>query len=192
MGPPSPLFLYIEQERMTTVGRQAKCRVCGEKVDTATAYKVITYDTNNKENRAYYCSKEEYEANEAKKKKAAADKDKAYWLICEIIGRKEIINTALWKEWKIWNKVASNEIIAQYLEENKKYLMNVISKLDDVEFNRIRYLSTILKNKIGDYKPKKEEKEPIKMESDFELFVPKAKENKQNNFILDDVEDDLL
>lgn len=176
------------------MGRMAKCRVCGAKLDTTTAYKVIIYDTNDREKRFYYCSKEEYEADEARKKKEAADKDKVYRLICDIIGRKEIINSILWKEKSVWNKVCADEIIAQYLEENKDYLTGAISKLDDIEFNRIRYLSAILKNKLGDYRPKvEEERKPVESNSDFELFEPTVvKQNNQSDFILEDVEDDLL
>lgn len=141
---------------------RAKCRICKETLDTNTAYLVIT---NGK--KAYHCSKEEYEKNESEKKKAAEDKDKIYRLICDIIGRKEITNTALFAEWKIWNKVANNEVIGKYLDENKEYLCSVIARLEDKEFNRIRYLSAILKNKLGDYKPKADAK-PV--------FVPKIQE----------------
>jgi YHS domain-containing protein len=141
---------------------RAKCRICGEPLDTNMAYLVVT---NGK--KAYYCSQEEYEVEQTKKKKAAEDKDKVYRLICDIIGRKEIVNSALWKEKTIWNKVATDEIIAQYLSENKEYLSGVIVRLDDVEYNRIRYLSAVLKNKLGDYKPKTEIKP---------TFVPKVQE----------------
>ena len=139
------------------MGRKVKCRICGNSIDKETAHLVVTYNRNGKEKPAYYCSKSEYEDDRAKKEKAAADNDKAYRLICEIIGRKEIINTVLWQEWKVWNKVASNEVIGQYLEENKSYLISTVSKLDNVEFNRIRYLSTIIKNKIGGFRAKAKE-----------------------------------
>ena len=176
------------------MGRMAKCRVCGAKLDTTTAYKVIICDTNDREKRFYYCSKEEYEADEARKKKEAADKDKVYRLICDILGRKEVVNTALWKEKAVWNKVCTDEVIAQYLEENKDYLTGAISRLDDVEFNRIRYLSAILKNKLGDYKPKvEEERKPVESNSDFELFEPTVvKQNNQSDCIVEDEEDDWL
>jgi len=136
------------------VARKAKCRACGKELDTTTAFKLISYDTNDKEKRFYYCSRDEYKEDEKAKEKAAADKDKVYRLICDIIGRDEILNSILWKEKAIWNKVAADEVIAQYLEESKIYLTGVISKLEDKEFNRIRYLSAIIKNSIGDYKPK--------------------------------------
>ena len=132
---------------------RAKCRVCGEPLDTNMAYKVVTNGKN-----AYYCSREEFESDTKRKEKFAIDKDKVYRLICEIIERKEVTNTSLFAEWKIWNKVADNEKIGRYLEENKAYLCSAISRLENKEFNRIRYLSAILKNSLGDFKPKIERK----------------------------------
>ena len=167
------------------MGRKAKCKICGTPLDTTTAFKVIAYDTNNKAKTSYYCSREEYQKDEEIKKKNAEDKDKAYWLICDIIGRKEILNTALWKEWKEWNKVFSNETIASYLEENKAYLASTISRLEDKEFNRIRYLSAILKNSLGDFKPNVSTKEDKLVEhkieddtrDDIGLRINKKKKN---------------
>ena len=167
---------------------RAKCKICGEPLDTKTAYKVITLDKNNKEKKAYYCSQEEYEADAKKKEKVAADKDKVYRLVCEIINRKEITNTALFSEWKIWNKVANNEKIGAYLEENKIYLCSVISRLEDKEFNRIRYLSAILKNKLGDYKPKVVVKEIVKPKIQDEHYETKFKLKPRRGF--EDLEDD--
>lgn len=153
---------------------RAKCRICGEALDTNVAYKVVTNGKN-----AYYCSQKEFETETKKKEKLAADKDKVYKLICEIIERKEITNTALFGEWKVWNKVADNEKIGQYLEENKAYLCGAIAKLEDKEFNRIRYLSAILKNSLGDFKPKTEVKPsfvPKIQEEHYETkFKPKAR-----------------
>lgn len=156
-------------------GRPPKCKICGKTLSVKTAYMVVTRNKNGNEKKAFYCSQEEYEAHhleqqktkktngKAKKKqeiveeKQPTDRDIAYRLICDILARPTIINTALWKEWKVWNIVASDDIIKQYLIENKEYLTRVISKLDNIEYNRIRYLSAILKNNLGDFKPKKEE-----------------------------------
>ena len=167
---------------------RAKCKICGEPLDTKTAYKVITLDKNKKEKKAYYCSQEEYETDAKKKEKISADKDKVYKLICEIINRKEITNTALFSEWKIWNKVSDNEKIGSYLEENKIYLCSVISRLEDKEFNRIRYLSAILKNKLGDYKPKVVVKEIVKPKIQDEHYETKFKLKPRRGF--EDLEDD--
>lgn len=162
---------------------RAKCRICGEPLDTKTAYKVVTNGKN-----AYYCSKEEYETDESKKKKTAEDKERAYRLICDIIGRKEILNSVLWKEKAVWNKVATDEVIGLYLEENREYLTSMIGRLDDVEYNRIRYLSAILKNKLGDYKPKIVVKEVTKPKIQDEHYETKFKLKPRRGF--EDLEDE--
>ena len=133
------------------MARTAKCKCCGKVLDISEAFKVV--GTPNR----YYCSESEFLAEEERKKKAAEDKDKAYTLICRIIGRETIINTALWSEWKIWSSVADDAKIGQFLAENEEYLTGVICRLTDAEFPRIRYLSTVLKNRLGDYKPKVQE-----------------------------------
>ena len=145
---------------------KAKCRICGVALNTATAYKITDKNGKNK----YYCSASEFEAEEARKKKAAEDKDKVYYLICDIMGEKEIINTILYKEWQVWNKVADNEKIAKYLEDNKNYLTSVISRLGSTEFAKIRYLSTIIRDKIKGYTPKVkvEEKPKVVVEEHYE------------------------
>ena len=130
------------------MARTAKCKCCGKVLNTSEAFKV-----DGKPNR-YYCSESEFLAEEERKQKAAEDKDKVYALICRIIGRETIINTALWSEWREWSKVADDAKIGQFLAENEEYLTGVIGRLTDAEFPRIRYLSAVLKNRLGDYKPK--------------------------------------
>ena len=138
---------------------RAKCKICGTPLDTNTAYKVTDKNGKNK----YFCSASEFEEEEIRKKKAQEDKDKAYYLICDIMGEKEIINTALFKEWQVWNKVADNAKIAQYLEENKDYLTSVIARLTSSEYAKIRYLSTIIRDKIKAFVPKVVEVEKPKV-----------------------------
>ena len=132
------------------------------------------------------------EQEKARIAKWKADKDKAYYLICDIIGRKEIINTSLWDEWAIWNKIATNELIGRYLEENKDYLVGAISRLEDKEFNRIRYLSTVLKNSLGDYKPKAivKEAEKPKVQVDTTFYEPVETQNNKRRSLAD-LEDDF-
>lgn len=138
---------------------KAKCKICGTELDIKTAYKVTDKNGKNK----YFCSAVEFEAEEERKKKVAEDKDRVYRLICDIMGEKEIINTALWKEWQVWNKVADNEKIAKYLEENKDYLTSVIARLQTSEYARIRYLSAIIRDKIKAFVPKTIEVAPPKV-----------------------------
>lgn len=171
-----------------------KCRWCQANITTKVAIMEVT---NGK--RMFFCNEEhrdkflkKLKAEQEQKEKAEADRSKAYRLVCEIIGRKEIINGILWKEWKIWNKVADNEKIGRYLEENKDYLRDVISRLEDVEFNRIRYLSAILKNKLGDYKPKvKEVEKPmVRVETNMnDMMYEIRNTNKNKRVSLEDLED---
>ena len=159
---------------------RAKCRICGENLDTKTAYKIIVNGKN-----AYFCSELEYKDDVAKKEKIATDKDRVYRLICDIIGKREILNSILWKEKMVWNKVASDEIIGQYLEENKEYLTNAISRLDNVEYNRIRYLSAILKNSLGDFKPKVKEEAKPKTQVDETFYEPVTTRNNKRRSLAD-------
>ena len=129
---------------------KAKCKICGSPLDTNTAYKVTDKNGKNK----YFCSATEFEAEEERKKKAAEDKDRVYRLICDIMGVNEVLNTALWKEKIEWNKAFSDEFIAKYLEEKKDYLSSAIARLSGTEYAKIRYISTVLKNSLRDFKPK--------------------------------------
>ena len=191
---------------------RCKCKYCGKALNTSDAYKIeIIGPRNGKTTYKYCCSIEEWQededrkkmsieekqrkktAEEERKEKAKQDKDSAYYLICKIIGRDEIINTRLWSEWKEWNKVASNEKIGRFLVENEAYLTGVIGKLVDAESPRIGYLSAVLKNSLGDYRPKAKEEVEVQPQTEmhFELFEP-ALNVKAERVILDDVEDDLI
>jgi hypothetical protein len=153
--------------------------VCGAKLDTKTAHRVeliVNKKTGEKELKyKYCCSEAEYIAEEERKKKVAEDKDRVYRLICSIMGETDIISTALYKEWAIWNKVADNAKIGDYLAENEEYLTSVMSKLHSSEFARIRYLSTIIRDKIKTFKPKVEVVEKPKVVVDETIYEAPTK-----------------
>lgn len=160
-----------------------KCKCCGNKIERESAYKVMT-DKGNK----YYCSKAEYEAMQKEK----ADKDAIYTEIVDIFGYK-IQNSALFKEWKCWNELASNEKILSYIQENKAYIKGAVGKLNSTEYARVRYMSAILKNSLVDYKVgsrKEPEKIEVKNDSFFELFEP-IKESKKMRKSFAELEDAL-
>jgi hypothetical protein len=161
---------------------QVTCQICRKKIERDTAYKRVVGKANK-----YYCSETEWQQEEDKKKKAAEDKEKAYRLVCDIMGEKEIINTALYKEWQVWNKVANNEKIAKYLEENKEYLTSVMTRLGSSEYARIRYLSAIIRDKIKGFVPKVEvvEKPKVVVEEHY-----KTKYKSKLRVALEDLEED--
>ena len=165
---------------------RCKCKICGTQLNTTEAYKVTDKNGKNK----YFCSATEYEVEEARKKKAAEDKDKVYRLICDILGEEEVLNTALWKEKTIWNKAFSDEIIAKYLAEHKDYLSSAVSKLSGTEYARIRYVSAVLKNSLRDFKPKIEKQPKPKVVVEETIYeAPTRSLNKRRS--LADLEDDI-
>lgn len=161
---------------------QVTCQICRKKIERDTAYKRVVGKVNK-----YYCSEQEWQQEEDKKKKAAEDKDRVYRLICDIMCERDIINTALYKEWQVWNKVANNEKIAKYLEENKDYLTSVMTRLDSSEYARIRYLSAIIRDKIKGFVPKvvEVEKPKVVVEEHY-----KTKYKSKSRVALEDLEED--
>lgn len=141
-------YKMTETTKTNTV-RTAKCQVCGKKVDTTNAFKITNKSGQNK----YFCSEEEWQAEEDRKKKAKEDKDKVYYLICDMWGY-EIQNTKFFDEWRYWTKLKSNEIIYKYLRENETYLQQVCDRVYKNESSRIMYFSAILKNSLRDFTPK--------------------------------------
>lgn len=129
-----------------------KCRFCQGKLTTATAYKATI---NNKP--AYFCNEDHYnkfvEALKAKERDKQLH-EKVCKLFAEVLGVNSITNTALYREKAELNKTFSDEVIIAYLEENKLWITRSVSRLNGGEFGKIRYVSTILKNKLGDYKAK--------------------------------------
>lgn len=164
---------------------RCKCKICGAELDSKTAYKITVGKINK-----YFCSKEEYDAEANRKQKEKEDKDKVYYLICDILGEKEVLNTALWKEKTIWNKAFSDEIIAKYLAEQKDYLTSAVSKLSGTEYARIRYVSAVLKNSLRDWKPKVEEAPKPKVVVEETIYeAPTHSLNRRRS--LADLEDDI-
>jgi YHS domain-containing protein len=167
---------------------KAKCKICGAELDTKTSYKVTDKNGKNK----YFCSASEFEAEEERKKKAQEDRDRVYYLICDIMGEKEIISTALFKEWQIWNKVADNAKIAKYLVENKDYLTSVIARLQTSEYARIRYLSAIIRDKIKAFVPKVEVKEVPRVVVEQVMYDATPSNTRSRRRGLADLEDDII
>ena len=171
-----------------------KCKFCGASLTTAVAKMV---EINNK--RAYFCSEDHHEKyliqEEEKQKQKAKDRellDKFYILMCEILGVNGITNTALYKEKKEINQVFSDEVIVAFLEENKDWMKQSVGRLSGGEYGKIRYVSVILRNKLGDYRPKIVVKEEVKVRvktnmNDMMYEIRDTRKNKRRS--LSDMED---
>ena len=173
------------------MARTAKCQICGKQGEVTTMYKRIVGKVNK-----YYCSESEWQAEEERKRKAAEDKDRVYRLICDIMGEQEIINSALWKEVQVWHQVADDEKIAKYLEENKDYLISALGKITSSEYSRIRYLSTIIKNSIKDFKVQLKVQKEVKVQPkvvtvDETMYDTTPTITRKRRRSLDDLEDEI-
>ncbi len=131
------------------MGRLVKCKICGEKIDSSSAYCIIKVnEKTGKQSKSYYCSQIEYENDKY---------NKSLWvenlkLIDYIIGFKSIskvkanglkeIENAGYTRKQIYNCLKNNaENIKKNLEEKNIY----------EEYNRIQYVLVSIKNKIKDY-----------------------------------------
>lgn len=160
------------------------CQICKNKIERDTAYKRVVGKANK-----YYCSEQEWQAEEDRKKKAKEDKDKVYYLICDMFGY-EIQNTKFFDEWRYWNKLKSNEIIYKYLRENEPYLQQICDRSYETEYNKIRYFSAVLKNSLKDFKPKEEEQPKPKVVVEETIYTTTTHSfNKRRS--LADLEDDI-
>lgn len=167
------------------------CCICGKKIEKDTAYKaevIVNKKTGEKELKyKNCCSEQEWQAEEDRKKKYKEDKDRVYYLICDMWGY-EIQNTKFFDEWRYWNKLKSNEIIYKYLRENETYLQQVCDRSYKDEHHRIMYFSAILKNNLRDFKPKPKVQEPPKVVVEETIYeTPNQSLNKRRS--LDDLED---
>jgi YHS domain-containing protein len=167
-----------------------KCRKCQANLSTKNAYKTTI---NNRS--AYFCNEEHYNKfiedaeTEAKKKEQNKQlQDKFYNLMCEILGVNGITNTALWKEKTEINNVFSDDVIVAYLDENKSWITTSVSKLSGGIYGKIRYVSVILRNKLGDYKPKAVTREVVIPKIQDEHYETKFKLKQRRGF--EDLEDD--
>ena len=160
---------------------QVTCQICRRKIERDAAYKRVVGKTNK-----YYCSEQEWQDEEDRKNKLAEDRNKVYFLICDMFGY-EIQNTKFFSEWVLWNKLKSDEIIYKYLRENETYLQQICDKSYNNEYNRIMYFSAILKNSLRDYVPKVEVVEKPKITTE-EYYETKYKA-KARTALLDFEED---
>ena len=164
------------------------CCICGKKIEKDTAYKAkFIGPRSGKTTIKNCCSEQEWQAEEDRKKKYKEDKDKVYYLICDMWGY-EIQNTKFFDEWRFWNKLKSNEIIYKYLRENETYLQQICDRPYKNEHSRIMYFSAILKNSLRDFTPKVKVEEKPKVVVEETIYeTPNQSLNKRRS--LDDLED---
>lgn len=172
----------------------AKCKYCQASLKIKEAYKTIT-----KNKTMYFCNEKHFdlymkklESEREQKEHSKQLQDKFYKLFCDILGVNGITNTALWKEKAEINKVFTDDLIIAYLEEHKEYLTNAVCKLSGGIYGKIRYVSVVLRNSLGDYRPKVKEVERPTVQADTsinEMMYEIRNTNKSKRKSLADLED---
>lgn len=123
---------------------KVKCRYCGSMIDKKNAYPV----KHGKQN-WYYCNLEH--------SLLRTDKQLAYDKAMDIIGK--TTNSIFFKEMDEIASVHGYKKLHKYLVDNDTFLNDVMNKDFSSEYAKIRYFSTVIKNRIGDYNPQYDSKQ---------------------------------
>jgi hypothetical protein len=170
---------------------RAKCKHCGEWLDTKEAIKVTEDGKNRYYCNALCCTKHSEELIE--KAKVKAEYDEIFELTKEIFCYEFAGYSLLKREIDSWEKLTSRDKIIAYLKENKDWLSTTMSKEFSSDYHRVRYYSVVVSSKLHDYKPKLVN-EPVKMQPkvviDETMYeAPTRNLNKRRS--LADLEDEL-
>lgn len=151
------------------MSRKCKCQVCGKELTTDIAFKV----TKGKVNK-YYCNEKEYKDY---RDNVEARKN-IYSLCCQLANSE---NTIINKEISNLGKIYKNVLINEFLKVNYKTLEEIMSRCKNGnDYGRIKYLFTVIKNKIGDFKYEVKEEIVVNFDLDFyeSNYKPKKKKKK--------------
>ncbi len=173
---------------------RAKCKHCGEWLDTKEAIKVTEDGKNRYYCNALCCTKHSEELIE--KAKVKAEYDEIFELTKDIFGYEFAGYSLLKREIDSWEKLTTRDKIIAYLKENKDWLSTTMSKEFNSDYNRVRYYSVVVSSKLHDYKPKVQEEVKVqfkvqqRVEIDDTVYdAPTRSLNKRRS--LADLEDEL-
>ena len=132
--------------------RKVVCKICGNKIDKDKAYCVETISKKTgKINRKYYCDDIEYDNFINQKQKEKEDKENMFNLFNEILGYECVAFTLINKEIKPILTKYTYEDINYCLNELKEQIRDYMELKDiDKEYQRIRYIITVLESNIMD------------------------------------------
>ena len=115
----------------------AKCKVCGAKLDTKIAYKVVRKNKNE-----YYCNEQEY----LEHVKATALSKNIIELSCDICGG-DWLYPLVTKEINIIKTPTNAQQMYDYLKYNKEYIMTQLCRKSfSTDYALVRYFIAIVRN----------------------------------------------
>lgn len=174
---------------------QVKCQICGKSIDRSTTYKVVVGDANK-----YFCSKEEFNAEKARKDHAKEVLETIVECYQYCSGYGEPPYNVVKKELKENLKTVDIETIYQFVKENREKLKKTVDKKieRDGPFSRayfvFRYVSGIIKREIleRDWKAKQVAPTVQKTGIDLNFYNVKSNTNQlKKRRSLDELEDEV-
>jgi hypothetical protein len=183
-------YSYKKERNEISMSRTVKCQICKKTIITEEAYRVTTINDKGKKINKYYCDSIELETYEQEIVNTKKEKENIFNTIDEILGYTCVNYNIISKELKPLIQVYSYSEIFNCFNVQKNKIAELIKMKDiDKEFNKIRYIFTViinniaddtndLKNKIANQSIKKIKSEDIKMEdlpfSDYKYTEPKS------------------
>lgn len=157
---------------------KVKCKICGNKIERDTAYKIVKEQKTKKVN-LYYCSEDEYN----KQQEEIKQRDKCYEIVKDILGV-PIIKPGLIKQLKTIREFYEYSIITKtfkFKSEDIKWATS--NKEFNSEYSKDRYVLAIILNNIEDVK-----KVHMKDLEEMNRLFNKAENNDVNIDIMNDLE----
>jgi hypothetical protein len=153
------------------MARQVTCKICGNKILQSEAYCVISETKTGTKKRNYYCDSIEYDSYIYEKEKTKQEKEGIFNIINEILGYECLNFNLITKELSPFIAIYTYEEILECFKEYKTNISDYMyMKGIDKEFNKIRYIFTVIRANIADiskiikYKKNKEQIKRVKIE----------------------------
>lgn len=127
-----------------------KCRICAKTLNPRNCFMVDGKP---------YCSEEEYNEYIHTNEQIDNLKNDIEKEVLYIFDDASFLSrAALTKEWKTWNEVLNNENLLKMLTMYEVKFKNLIGRLGDVnQYNKLRYLSAVIQNSVGDFLAEQEQ-----------------------------------
>lgn len=126
---------------------KVKCKICGNKIERDTAYKIVKEQKTKKVN-LYYCSEDEYN----KQQEEIKQRDKCYETIKDILGI-SLVTPEMIKQLKIVRENYDYPVIIKTFKFKEDDIRWAVNNKDFTNtYSKFRYILAIILNNIEDVK----------------------------------------
>lgn len=122
---------------------KVKCKICGNKIEKDTAFKIIK-EQKSKNVNMYYCNKEEYD----KQQEEINQKNKCFEVISEMLGI-PYLTPGMIKQINTIREYYEYTVIAKAFKHNEDAILWAINNKEfSGEYNKFRYITSIVLDNI--------------------------------------------